>query len=198
MQYVRLTSSQHPYWRKKSYQDRHDKVVTPGETRPIGNSARQGRDDGLPRREQYLTNPDGTPVTSDRAKEIRSYAYGYFRDFVNAHGIEALPRKWKNASRQFKDNFASYMLSLAPETGFCENGWQNDEIGKGAFCAWRGNFITNLDVRTVTDPGLIDEINNAKKKRDTKMGKRRAKKAAEKAATLGTSHTMLMATFSRC
>ena len=154
---------------------------------PVGNGARRAQDNSLPRREQFLTNPDGTPVSSDRAKEIRRYAYNFFRDFVNAHSIEALPRNWKNAPRDFKTSFATHMLSLAPETGFCENGWQNEEIGKGAFCAWRNNFIANIDTRSIHDTVLIDEVNNAKRKRDTKMGKRRAKKAAQKVASLGAS-----------
>ncbi|KAI0707582.1 hypothetical protein C8T65DRAFT_696037 [Cerioporus squamosus] len=170
----------HPYWFPDAWKNRRDKVVKAGQTQRKGHTALEDGETV----ETFLTNPDGSPVDSTRAKEIRSYAYSIWRDHARDHGVAALPKTWKPASTQFKLEFTRLILGKAPELGFCHGGWHSAALAQGCFSQWRSNFLASVDPRTVSDALLVEEILRAKAKRDKQLDKRRIKRSIQKAASL--------------
>ncbi|RDX44350.1 hypothetical protein OH76DRAFT_1487185 [Lentinus brumalis] len=153
----------HPYW-----------------TQRVGNTAVPAGEE----KESYLTNPDGTPVSKTRAKEIRGYLYDIWQDYATTHGVAALPKTWGRAPTTFKCECNRLMLGDAPELGFCHDGWHGDQLGQDNWSQWRRNLLAGVDPRSVTDPLLVEEILAAAARRAKQLATRQAKRAAKRSGSL--------------
>lgn len=170
--------------------------MVPGEQKLRGRAALSH---GVNPRDDFLTNPDGTPVSAARAAEIRLYQYEYYVAHADQHGVEAIPRRWskgKNAaSTPFKVGYYAYMAARAPEGTFCHGGathsWQFEVIAHGGFSQWRSNYLANLDETHYTRPDLVEDIKKAQAQRSKKTASRQVKRRAQKMASLGMSLSLL-------
>ncbi|TFK78349.1 hypothetical protein K466DRAFT_607068 [Polyporus arcularius HHB13444] len=180
VKYLHKGHEKHPYWYRERWNNHKDKVVRAGQIQRVGNMAVAQGDE----KETFLTNPDGTPVTPQRAREIRGYAYEIWRDYAAEHGVAALPRTWMKATTTFKVDFTRLILGDAPELGFCHDGWHSDALGQDNWSQWQCNFLASVDPCSLDDLLLAEEVCAAKVKHDKKMASRRIKRNTRKTASL--------------
>lgn len=115
---------------------------------------------GVNVRMQFLRKPDGTPVSGQRAKEIRKFAVQLWRSWAEQHGPDSLPKTWaKGASIAFHDTYNKWMRSKAFECQLCpiEENWICEQITILGYSHWRRRYLRKLYSGDKTDNDEDDE-----------------------------------------
>lgn len=141
--YIRLIPKV-SYFYEDAWKARDKPLVVPGAEKPKSGRAQMKK--GINAQQGYMTWPDGTPISADRAGEFHALGKEFWRTYALEHGVKALPTTWhKGAPSEFKRDFYFWMNSRAPESQFCYQNWWAERMAINDYSQWRRGFVSNYD-----------------------------------------------------
>ncbi|KAK7461812.1 hypothetical protein VKT23_008243 [Stygiomarasmius scandens] len=88
---------------------------------------------GINCQQQYIETRDGVTVDGFQARDIRTFAHGLFRQYLD-HG--KAPLTWGSAGNDVKLHFYCAMVTQFEEMGLCKNYWKADLLAIQIYSSW--------------------------------------------------------------